>query len=68
MNCVSYIQSEAFYVVEVVNFHFGCQLGCQNNKAHRTVDRPGRPNAVAVARTAGLEPTTYGLEDRCSIH
>jgi hypothetical protein len=21
-----------------------------------------------VARTAGLEPTTYGLEDRCSIH
>ena len=24
-----------------------------------------RPN---VARAAGLEPTTYGLEDRCSIH
>ena len=21
-----------------------------------------------VARAAGLEPTTYGLEDRCSIH
>ena len=21
-----------------------------------------------VVRTAGLEPTTYGLEDRCSIH
>jgi hypothetical protein len=21
-----------------------------------------------VARAAGFEPTTYGLEDRCSIH
>ena len=21
-----------------------------------------------LARAAGLEPTTYGLEDRCSIH
>ncbi len=23
---------------------------------------------LILARTAGLEPTTYGLEDRCSIH
>ena len=68
MNCVSYIQSAAFYVLEVVNFHFGCQLGCQNNKTRRLFDGLWRPNAVAVARTAGLEPTTYGLEDRCSIH
>jgi hypothetical protein len=40
------------------------------NLSPRAVSSPRDPRFVlkTVARPAGFEPTTYGLEGRCSIH
>src|SRR5215213_10207306 len=41
------------------NKEFGCKLGCSEIKTRRILGGFWLSN---VARTAGLEPTTYGLE------
>ena len=45
------------------NYIPNCMFG-----AEKGVKTLGESCIRTVARAAGLEPTTYGLEDRCSIH
>jgi hypothetical protein len=64
---IEHMQSwiEAAPEAKKIHFEFGYTIGYTAQKTRGIVPRVWLPD---MARAAGFEPTTYGLEDRCSIH